>query len=123
MGIAKLFGGRRRTETDYIDLGEHGMENGAATEAASMYVRVAEISRIEDVKAFADYVYRGNLLILDFSSIADNEVMLRRVTTELKQVTTDIGGDIAGFGRNLLLVTPTGCKVERTKLRPAAATA
>ena len=119
MGLAKLFG-KRRNENDFIDLGEYMQENGTHSEAASMYVRVAEISKLEEIKAFSDFVYRGNLLILDFSSIADNDVMLRRVTGELKQAVTDVGGDIAGFGRNMLIVTPTGVKVERQKLKVAA---
>jgi uncharacterized protein len=120
MGLARLFGSKRRAENDYIDLAEYTQENGAHTDSASAYVRVAEISRLEDVRAFSDFIYKGNILILDFSGIADNEVLLRRVTTELKTVATDCGGDIAGFGKNMLIVTPTGIKVERQKLRVAA---
>jgi SepF-like predicted cell division protein (DUF552 family) len=120
MGLAKLFGSKRRAANDFIDLGEYVQDNGTHSEAASTYVRVAEIQRLDDLKSFADFVYKGNMLILDFSSIADNEVMLRRVTGQLKQVVTDVGGDIAGFGRNMLLVTPTGVKVERQKLKATA---
>lgn len=117
MGLAKLFGGKSRSENDYIDLGEYVHENGGHSEAASMHIRVAEIHHLEDIKAFQDYVYKGNALILDFSAIADNEVLLRRVTNSLKQVAEDTGGDIAGFGRSTLLVTPTGVKIERKKLQ------
>jgi SepF-like predicted cell division protein (DUF552 family) len=117
MGLAKLFGSKRRPENDYIDLGEYVGNGGGPPEAASSYVRVAEIHRVEDVKAFSDFVYKGNMLVLDFSPIAENEVTLRRVTSQLKQVVTDVGGDIAGFGKNMLLVTPTGVKVERNKAR------
>lgn len=121
MGIAKLFGSRRTKENDYIDLGEYLQETKAAETAASMYVKVADLTRIEDLRGYVDFVYKGNMLILDFTSVAEDEVTLRRATNELKSVVQDIGGDLAGFGKNLLLVTPTGVKVDRQKLKATAA--
>ena len=116
MGIAKLFNGRKK-DNDYLDLGEYMQEAKTAETAASMYVKVADLKKLEEIKAFVEYVYKGNMLILDFSAIAEDEVTLRRATNELKAVVTDVGGDIAGFGKNLLLLTPTGCKIDRQKLR------
>lgn len=121
MGIGKLFNGRRTRENDYIDLGEYLQESKGAETAASMYVKVADLTRIEDLRGFVDYVYKGNMLILDFSHIAEDEVALRRATNELKSVVTDCGGDLAGFGKNLLLVTPTGVKIDRQKLKAPTA--
>jgi SepF-like predicted cell division protein (DUF552 family) len=118
MGLAKLFGARRRDTNDYIDLGEYVQETTNHETAASMYVRVADLAKLEDVRGFIDYLYKGNMLILDFSGIAEDEVTLRRATNEFKSAVTDCGGDIAGFGKNLLLLTPTGVKIDRQKLRP-----
>ena len=120
MGLAKLFGSRRKETNDYIDLGEYMQEPTHHDAAASMYVRVADLTRLEDVKGFVDYLYKGNMLILDFSGISEDEVTLRRATNEFKAAVTDCGGDIAGFGKNLLLLTPTGCKIDRQKLRVTA---
>lgn len=117
LGFGKLFNGRRTKDNDYIDLGDYLQEAKPAETAATMYVKVADLTRMEDLRSFTDYVYKGNMLILDFSSIAEDEVTLRRTTNELKAVVTDIGGDIAGFGKNLLLVTPTGVKIDRQRLR------
>lgn len=118
MGLAKLFGARRKDTNDYIDLGEYMQEPSKHESAASMYVRVADLSKLEDVKGFVDYLYKGNMLILDFTGIAEDEVTLRRATNEFKAAVTDCGGDIAGFGKNCLLLTPTGVKIDRQKLRP-----
>ena len=120
MGLKQLFNGRKTRDAGYIDLGEYMQEVAPAETAASMYVKVADLTKLEDMKAFVDYVYKGNMLILDFSTIAENEVTLRRATNDLKSVVTDCGGDIAGFGKNLLLVTPTGVKIDRTKLKSTA---
>lgn len=120
MGLSKFFNGRRTKGTDYIDLGEYIQESTPGETAAAMHVKVADLVKLEDLRAYADYVYKGNMLILDFSAVAEDEVMLRRVTHELKSVVTDVGGDLAGFGKNVLLVTPTGVKIDRQKLKVAS---
>ncbi len=82
-----------------------------------MHVAVGEIQRYEDIKAISDYVYGGNVLFLDFSPISDEEVILKRITNELKKMANDIGGDIAGIGNNLMIISPSGVKVDRRKIR------
>jgi filamentous hemagglutinin family protein len=82
-----------------------------------MHVRVGEIQRYEDLKAFTDYVYGGNVLILDFSPIAEEEVILKRITNDLKKLAGEIDGDIAGIGNNLMILSPSGVKIDRRKLR------
>jgi uncharacterized protein len=120
LGLARLFNGRRTKDNDYIDLGEYLQESKPAETAATMYVKVADLARLEELRAYVDYVYKGNMLILDFTTIAEDEVTLRRATNELKSVVQDVGGDIAGFGKNLLLITPTGVKIDRQKLKATA---
>ena len=114
----KIFGEKKNSNIDgYVDLEKYVEKTGEAQTGASMYVRVGEIQRYEDLKEFADYVYGGNILILDFSPIADEEVILKRITNDLKKLTTEINGDIAGIGNNLMIVSPSTVKVERRKLR------
>lgn len=120
MGLMQLFNGRKAKDNGYIDLGEYMQEVAPAETAAAMYIKVADLVKLEDLRGFTEYVYKGNMLILDFSAIAEDEVTLRRATNDLKSVVTDVGGDIAGFGKNLLLVTPTGVKIDRTKLKPTS---
>ena len=82
-----------------------------------MYVRVGEIQRYEDLKAFVDYVYGGNVLILDFSHIAEEEVILKRITNDLKKLASEINGDVAGIGHNLMIISPSNVKINRKKMR------
>jgi hypothetical protein len=56
-------------------------------------------------------------LILDFSPIAEEEVILKRITQDLKKMMKEIDGDIAGIGNNLMILAPSQVKVERRKLR------
>lgn len=120
MGITKkLFGEKKSGLTEgYVDLEKYvNVKGEKTTGAAKMYVAVGEIQRYDDIKTISDYVYGGNVLLLDFSAIAEEEVLLKRVTNELKRITDDIGGDIAGIGNNLMVISPSGVKVERRKIR------
>jgi len=119
MGIVnKIFGEKGSGDVDgYIDLEKYVETTSGGDAAAKMHVRVGEIQRYEDLKDFTDYVYGGNVLILDFSPIADEEVILKRITNDLKKLAKEINGDIAGIGNNLMIVAPSDVKVERRKLR------
>jgi hypothetical protein len=119
MGItSKIFGEKKTGTTEgYIDLEKYADAQVGGTSGARMHVAIAEIQRYEELKELTDYVYGGNVLILDFTAISDQEVLLKRVTNELKRITDDVGGDVAGIGNNLMVVSPNGVKVERRKLR------
>jgi len=118
MGItSKIFGEKKTGTTEgYIDLEKFADTQGASAQGARMHVAIGDIQRYEDLKELCDYVYGGNVLVLDFSAIADQEVLLKRVTNELKRITDDIGGDVAGIGSNLMIVSPSGVKVDRRKI-------
>ncbi|MBN1281226.1 MAG: cell division protein SepF [Candidatus Thermoplasmatota archaeon] len=119
MGItSKIFGEKRTGPTEgYIDLEKYTDAQAGGAPAARMYVAIGEIQKYEELKKLTDYVYGGNVLILDFTAIADQEVLLKRVTNELKRATDDIGGDVAGIGNNLMIISPNGVKVERRKIK------
>ncbi len=120
MGLKSLFAPKqvqKSTGSDYIDLEEYTQGSEMFDANASMMVRVAEIHKYDDLRDFANYVYQGNLLLLDFSAIAGDEIILRRVTGDLKKLIADINGDIAGLGKTMLIVSPTGVKIDRHKAR------
>ena len=118
MGLVnKLFKEKKQGDVEgYIDL-EKYITSDKTVPPAKMYVRVGEIQRYEDLRQFTDYVYGGNLLLLDFSPIADEEVILKRITNDLKKLVDEINGDIAGIGNNMMIVSPADVKIDRRKLR------
>ena len=119
MGIVNRILGDKKTSDakGYVDLERYVESSGDQTVPAKMHVRVGEIQRYEDLKEFTDYVYGGNVLILDFSPIAEEEVILKRITNDLRKLTGEINGDIAGIGNNLMIISPSDVKIERRKLR------
>ena len=122
MGLKSLFAPKqvqKSTSADYIDLEEYTQGSEMFDATASMTVRVAAILKYDDLRDFANYVYQGNMLLLDFSAIAGDEIILRRVTGDLKKLVADINGDIAGLGKTMLIIAPTGVKIDRHKQRGA----
>ncbi len=113
--IAGIFGKGKRREGDYIDLSEYGSKEEEGE--AEMYVKVAELQKYEDAKDFIEHIYNRNILILDLEPLSYDDMELERTTNELKRVVRDIGGDIAGLGRNLIIVTPEKIKIDRRKMR------
>jgi len=99
----------------YLDLNEY--ETGFDIAATGPMVRVAEIYRYEDLRHLSDFVYNGDILILDYTSIANDDLTLRRIISELKSIAKDVGGDVAGIGKNYLMITPSGIKISRKKIR------
>ncbi|MFQ6059779.1 MAG: cell division protein SepF [Thermoplasmata archaeon] len=112
--------GAKTSETeDYIDLGSITFEDESRVlgAGAKSFVRVAEIYRYEDISNLTNQVYEGNILIVDYDSLANDELAMKRITNELKSVAQDVGGDVAGIGKNLLMCTPGGIKIDRTKIK------
>lgn len=115
-------GARRQnmTTSDYIDLSDMAAAQAGAEGGASTYIRVAELKQLDDLRHYAAYLYDGNVLVLDFRPVQEDEVMLRRLTNELRKIAQDVGGDIAGLGEHHIIVTPSGIKVDRRKATPPA---
>ena len=118
MGLKSLFAAKpmaRAPGGQYIDLEEYTTDTELVDSTATMMVRVAEIQKYEQLRDLANYVYQGNMLLLDFSAIAGDEIILRRVTNDLKRLVADINGDIAGLAKTMMIIAPTGVKIDRTK--------
>ncbi len=103
-------------ETDqYIDLGAMYFED--ANSNAKGTVKLAEIYRYEDLAQISQPIYDGAIMIIDYASISNDTETLKRVTSDLKAIARDTSGDVAAIGHDLIMVTPTGWKIDRNKVR------
>ena len=123
--VEKLFGDKAATprgktpsgSAGYIDLSDYAAtEKSTGEPAASTYVKFAQVRQLDDLKHFASIVYDGNMLVLDIKAVQTDEILLRRLSNELRKLAADTGGDIAGLGDSHILLTPTGIKVDRRQL-------
>jgi len=102
---------------DYIDLTTMDFPEESGAGGASAIVKVAEIGRYEDLGQVTNHIYNGNILLLDYTAVSQDQLTLKRITNELKSITKDTGGDMAGIGKNLLIVTPKGIRIDRAKIK------
>lgn len=105
-------------EGTFLDLGTMGFEEEAGLAGARSVVRLVEIIRFDDLHEATKRVYQGDIVFLDYTSIANDQVAVRRMSVDLKNVAKDVGGDVCGVAKNLLLVTPTSIRIDRQKIRP-----
>jgi uncharacterized protein len=107
-------------EGSFLDLGTMQFEDELGALAGNRgAVRMAEILRFEDLHQITKLAYAGDIVILDYTSIANDQVAVKRMSIDLKNVAKDTGGDVAGIAKNLLAITPAGIRIDRQKIRPS----
>jgi SepF-like predicted cell division protein (DUF552 family) len=118
--LRRHHGSETLEEGSFLDLGSMQFEDEAAGLAgAKSTIRTAEILRFEDLHQVSKLAYQGDILILDYTSIANDATAVRRMSIDLKNISKDTGGDVAGIAKNLLALTPAGVRIDRQKIRPS----
>lgn len=105
-------------EGTFTDLGGMTFPDQEIALGAKGAVRVAEVLRFDDIHTYSKLAYQGDVVILDYTSISNDQQAMRRMSQELKNITRDTGGDVAAIAKNLLCLTPAGIRIDRQKLRP-----
>ncbi len=118
--LRRHHGSETLEEGSFLDLGTMQFEDEAAALAgAHGAVRLAEILRYEDLHTISKFAYQGDIVLLDYTSIANDQIAMKRMSIDLKNVAKDTGGDVAGIAKNLVAITPTGIRIDRQKVRPS----
>jgi uncharacterized protein len=118
--LRRHHGSETLDEGSFLDLGAMQFEDEAgALAGARGAVRLAEIIRFEDLHTVSKYAYQGDIVLLDYTSIANDQIAMKRLSVDLKNVAKDTGGDVAGIAKNLLCIAPAGIRIDRQKIRPS----
>ncbi len=105
-------------EGTFLDLGSMEFEDEAEGLAGARgTVRMAEIIRFEDLHHATKLAYQGDVVLVDYTSISNDQTAMKRMSVDLKNVAKDIGGDVAGIAKNLVCLTPAGIRIDRQKVR------
>ena len=116
--LRRHHGNETLEEGTFLDLGAMQFEDEAgALAGARGAVRLAELMRYEDLHAVSKYAYQGDVILVDYTSIANDQIAMKRLSIDLKNVARDTGGDVAGIAKNLLAITPAGIRIDRQKIR------
>jgi len=101
-------------EYEELDLSEYETEIEGEAET---FVKVAEITGLAEVAEIRKQVYEGNIVIADVAFLRHDQLTLDRIVKDLKQLADDVNGDVVWLGEEYLIVTPTGIKIDRNKIR------
>ena len=116
MGLmSKILGtDQSRTTEDYVELDLQDASTGGAD--ASMRVHIAEIDGQASTIDIKDAVYDGDVVIADITRLRTKDKTIEHIVDELKQVATEVDGDIVRKGDDQIIITPTGVKIGREKI-------
>ena len=115
----KIFGsgtGPTNSVDEYTELDLGKYEEIMDEEPAETYIRVAELTNLNELPGLKKEIYDGNILMIDISNIKADKLLLDRALKDLKDVVADVRGDIAGIKDDQVLVTPAGIRIDRSKI-------
>ncbi len=99
---------------EYIDLSEYETAPEEYIDSSvRMQIRLGKIHRYEDLTNLTEVVYRGEILLLDFTAMSKDQCGQRQMFKLIKDLAKDVDGDVAGFGKDHLIICPSGVRVSR----------
>ncbi len=93
------------------------VEEGIEDDPVNTFVRIAELSGLEIMPELKKQVYDGSILMIDVSPTKKDKLVFDRAIKDLKQVVSDVHGDIAMIKEDQIIVTPRGVRIDRQKLK------
>jgi SepF-like predicted cell division protein (DUF552 family) len=106
-----------------VELGEDYVELEAdlKDQHSKVLVKPYTLTKYDDIKMVLNSVREGNTItILNIGPLKEKDITeLKRAIDKIKKTVEANEGDIAGFGENFLVVTPSFAKVERGNAAPA----
>ena len=117
-GFKKAFGSKTEAELlsegekEYLELDTEGGES-----KANIIVRPFVIDDFSDIKEILDSLREGyTIALINIKPLKDKDLVdLKRAINKLKKTCDAIDGDIAGFGEDYIVVTPSFAQIYRCK--------
>lgn len=96
-----------------IDLGQEEKQN-------KVFVKLFVLKQYEDVNEILNALREGyTIAIIDMKVLRQKDsIELKRAVSKIKKTTDALEGSIAGFGENMLIVTPSFAKIHKEIVQP-----
>lgn len=113
MVFKKLFGGEKAPSPDYIEV-DVGKEEAKKTR---IVVRPFILNTFEDVNRVLEVFREGyTIALIDIKPLKQKDIVeLKRAVSKLKKTVDALEGDIAGFGENTIVATPSFVEIYKSK--------
>ena len=115
--IKKAFSGSigDTTDNEYleIDLEQEKKEN-------KVFVKLFVLKQYEDINEILSALREGyTIAIIDIKILRQKDsIELKRAISKIKKTTDALEGNIAGFGENMVIVTPSFAKIQKQTTPP-----
>ncbi len=102
------------SEDEYVEL---DTESEQPDRTSKIVVRPFVMEDFSDIKAILDSLREGyTIALVNIRALKDKDLVeLKRAINKLKKTCDAIEGDIAGFGDDFIVVTPSFAEIYRTK--------
>ncbi len=119
--MAGLFSAFKRKKPEYQDMEEEGgyveLDTDSEDMQSKVIVRPFVLNDFEDVKPILDSLRESHTIALvNIKSLKDRDLVeLKRAINKLKKTADACGGEIAGFGEDYLVITPSFATIYKDK--------
>ena len=115
--IKEKLGGQDSEEREEGEEGYVELDTETEEIKSKIIVRPFVLTDFEDTRTILDTLREGNtVLIINIKPLKDKDLVeLKRAINKLKKTTDAIDGEIAGFGEDYIVVTPSFAQIYRTK--------
>jgi SepF-like predicted cell division protein (DUF552 family) len=103
-------------EQEYVEL-----DTASSEHKGKVIVRPFVIENFQDIKMIIDSLRDGNTIaVINIRPLKDKDIIeLKRAISKLKKTTDAVSGDLAGFGDDYIIATPSFAQIYRSKGAPA----
>ncbi len=107
-------------EKEYVEL-----DTASSEHRGKVIVRPFVMENFQDIKMVVDALRDGSTIaVINIRPLKDKDVIeLKRAISKLKKTTDAISGDLAGFGDDYIIATPSFAQIYRAKMVAAEAQA
>jgi len=120
MGFFSVFKSReeeRKVEAD-VEEGYVELDTNSSDDARSkIIVRPFVMKDFESIKPILDSLREGKTIaLINIKALKDKDLIeLKRAINKLKKTTDALDGEIAGFGEDYIVITPSFAQIYRTR--------
>ncbi len=102
-----------QAEDEYVELNSEGEHD----KNAKIVVRPFVMNDFSDIKTILDSLREGyTIALVNIKPLKDKDLVeLKRAVNKLKKTTDAVEGDIAGFGDDYIVITPSFASIYRSK--------
>jgi len=93
---------------------------GKEEEESKIFVKLFQLKDYEDVNDILNALREGyTIAIIDIKILRQKDsIELKRAISKIKKTTDALEGSIAGFGENMVIVTPSFAKIHKEHPKP-----